>query len=134
VGRREPRPAVAIPIANYWFRVRERSLAIQLAGDRPDIHLPLEYISVEDEFRLEKALVPEQVSDDIPADVDEPPEPGARGGEQAGTGETAGHDGDPTTGTGGADPTDDDTHEFEWVGTETATDGQAENSTTGDRN
>jgi hypothetical protein len=165
----------AIPIVNYWFRVRERSLAIQLAGDRPDIHLPLEYISVEDEFRLEKALVPEQVSDDIPADVDiddipadidESPDPGARGGEDSGTGETAGNDGGPTTGTGGGDPSavgdgpttgtggdvsagadadtdsrsregsaataDDDTHEFEWVGTETAN-GQAEDSTTGDR-
>ncbi len=159
----------AIQIANYWFRVRERSLAIQLAGDRPDIHLPLEYISVEDEFRLEKALVPEQLSDDIPTDVDidEPPEPDARGGEQVGTGGTAGHDGGPTTGTGGGDPTavgsgpesatggdvsvgtdvdidsrsqggsaataDDDTHGSEWVGTETATDGQDEDSTTGDR-
>lgn len=158
----------AIPIANYWFRVHERSLAIQLAGDRPDSHLPLEYISVEDEFRLEKALVPKQVSDDIQIDVDidEPPEPGARGGKQVGTGKTAGHDGGPTIGTGGGDPTavgsgpefatggdvsvgtdvdtdsrsrggnaataDDDTHEFEWVETETAN-GQDEDSTTGDR-
>jgi hypothetical protein len=103
----------AIPIANYWFRVHERSLAIQLAGDRPDIHLPLEYISVEDEFRLRKALVPEQLSDDIPADVDvdDIPEPG-----------------------GQADGTaDDDTSEFEWGGTETVTGGQADDGTTGDR-
>ena len=96
-----------IPVANYWFRVRERSLDIRLAGDRPNIHLPLEYISVEDEFRLEKALVPEQVSDDIPAEggADNTPGMNTGDGEQAGEGPTVDPDGESTTGTGGNDRT-----------------------------
>ena len=164
----------AIPVANYWFRIRERSLAIQLAGDQPDIHLPLEPIPVEDEVRLEKALVPEQVSDDIPADIDvdsvsvpDTRDDGATGATSAtepDSDSTAGTDGGPTAvdgspesttgedvsaatdadtetrsqaGSGDAAPGDgtaaDDTSEFEWVGTGAATDGQAEDSTTGDQ-
>lgn len=49
----------------YWVRVREPALTITTTGERSDIHLPLEFVSVEDEFRLEQALVPEQVSDEL---------------------------------------------------------------------
>ncbi|ERH08540.1 MAG: hypothetical protein J07HX64_00281 [halophilic archaeon J07HX64] len=126
-----------LSVMNYWFRVRERSLTIHLAGDRPDIHLPLRHISVREEFRLEKALVPEQVSDDIPADidVDSIPVSDTRDDESAGaespTGETTDPGNDPTVAPG--DETADDTGEFEWVGTGAATDGPPQDSTTDER-
>lgn len=88
-----------VPVTHYWFRVRERTLDIRLGGEQSDIHLPLEYVSVEDELRLEKALVPGQVSDDLAVE---------------GNGDTAPDDaGEPS-----ADSTrgDDSEHSFEWVG------------------
>lgn len=45
-------------VAYYWFRVREPSLVIRLAGDQPDIHLPLSEVPIDDERRLEEALDP----------------------------------------------------------------------------
>jgi hypothetical protein len=104
----------AIPVVNYRVRVRERTLAIELAGERPDIHLPLEYISVEDEFRLEKALVPEQVSDDLQIDSEEDTtaHPDAGGDTLAG--------GDRETGT------NIDEDQFEWVAGDDATDDQVD--------
>lgn len=60
-----------LPVIHYWFRVRERTLAVKLAGEQANIHLPLEYISVEDEFRLERALVPEQVSEELQIESEE---------------------------------------------------------------
>jgi hypothetical protein len=65
----------ALPVANYWFRVRQPTLTIRLTGEQADIHLPREHIPVDDEFRLEEALVPEQVSDDVLEDSSD--EPGA---------------------------------------------------------
>jgi len=55
------------PAAYYWVYARERSLAITTAGDKPNIHLPLGSVAVEDEFRLEEKLVG-QVSDDLDTD------------------------------------------------------------------
>lgn len=75
------------------------NIDIRLGGEQSDIHLPLEYVSVEDELRLEKALVPEQVSDDLAVE---------------GNGDTAPDDaGEPS-----ADSTrgDDSEHSFGWVG------------------
>jgi hypothetical protein len=103
----------AVPVANYWFRVREQTLAIELAGEQPDIHLPLEYIAVEDEFRLEKALVPEQVSDDLDIDIDDsgvdtPGEtPGDTNNENGWTVDNA-----------GTQDTDIDSEGFEWISTD----------------
>jgi hypothetical protein len=97
-----------LPVAHYWLRVRERTLAIQLAGEQPNIHLPVEYIAVEDEFRLEKALVPEQVSDDLQVDGDDAV-PGDTGEPSADGGATDNTGGDGSSG-------DDSEHSFEWIG------------------
>jgi hypothetical protein len=123
-----------LPVVHYWFRVRERTLAIQLAGEQPDIHLPLEYIAVEDEFRLEKALVPEQVSDDLQVDEDDavPDDSTGEGNvdpSDDSTGEGNVDPSDDSTGEGNVDPSDDSTgegnvdpsdhdgeHSFEWIG------------------
>jgi len=87
-----------VPVTHYWFRVRERTLDIRLGGKQPDIHLPLEHVGVEDERRLERALVPEQVSDDLAVDGDSDTAPKDAGEPSA----------DSTAG-------DDSEHSFEWV-------------------
>jgi hypothetical protein len=126
-----------LPVVHYWVRVREQTLTIQLAGEQADIHLPLEYIAVEDEFRLEKALVPEQVSDDLPVDdmsADETDRPDERGThpdsdersthpDSDGTSEALADDDDDAPGSPvGTGATEDDTDGgFEWIGTDEST-------------
>jgi len=45
--------------AYYWFRVREPTLTVRLAGG-PDIHIPREHAPAEAQERLERLLGPEQ--------------------------------------------------------------------------
>jgi hypothetical protein len=128
----------ALPVANYWFRVRQPTLTVRLAGEQADIHLSREHVPVEDEFRLEEALVPEQVSDDVLEDTsDEPGVDDSDSDDPAGatadeprvddsdgdepTGATANgtddeSDGDDHT-DGVTDGTDDDGVSFDWVDT-----------------
>lgn len=49
-----------VPVGYYWVRVREKTLAIRLAGEQSDIHLPLAYIPAEDEQALRERLTPGQ--------------------------------------------------------------------------
>ena len=60
-----------LPTVNYWFRVRQPTLTIRLAGEQADIHLSREHVPVEDESRLEGALAPEQAPDD---GLEQPPD------------------------------------------------------------
>ena len=49
-----------VPVGYYWIRVREKTLAIRLAGEQSDIHLPLAYIPAADETALRERLTPGQ--------------------------------------------------------------------------